>query len=59
MVLTPEEHKAKHVELHTALDQLFADYITHHPEESNFTDMPLIKLLRWSAQQAENPTEDE
>lgn len=49
-------HKKRHQELHRALDELFADYIAHHPKESNFTKMPLIKLLEWSAEQSKNPT---
>ena len=55
--MTPEEHKKRHVLLHAHLDELFADYINHHSDERQFTQMPLIKLLRWSHEQAENPTE--
>jgi hypothetical protein len=54
--LSPEEHKSRHVHLHSALDELFADYIEQHPNESKFTQMPLIKLIRWSKEQTENPT---
>jgi hypothetical protein len=54
--LTPEEHRQRHIELHKALDELFADYIGHHPEEHHFLDMPFRKLLDWSAQQMVTPT---
>jgi hypothetical protein len=52
----PEKHRARHKELHTALDELFADYIEQHPEERKFTQMPLIKLINWSYEQTWKPT---
>ncbi len=55
--MTESEHKQKHIELHKALDELFADFITHHSGCSKFTQMPVMKLITWSAEQAENPTE--
>ena len=55
--MTRDEHIARHKTLHAALDELFADYIGHHREETAFTQMPLIKLLTWSKEQTENPTE--
>lgn len=55
--MTPDEHKQRHIELHKALDELFADYIAHHPEQGNFTNMPFGVLLRWSHEQTEQPTE--
>ena len=55
--MTREQHKARHVELHKALDELFADYISHHPQQTKFTEMPLIDFLRWSNEQQHNPTE--
>ncbi len=57
--MKPEEHKQKHVELHKGLDELFADYIAHHPNESQFTQMPLIKLIEWSHKQTINPTKED
>ncbi len=53
----PEKHKARHRELHAALDELFADYIGHHPKQKGFIEMPLIKLIEWSFEQTKNPTE--
>lgn len=55
--MTVEEHKQRHIELHKSLDELFADYISHHPEEIQFTEMPLMKLLTWAHEQTKNPTE--
>jgi hypothetical protein len=52
----PVAHKQRHKELHHALDELFADYIEQHPDEHNFTQMPLIKLIQWSFAQTKNPT---
>jgi hypothetical protein len=56
-MMTPEEHRKRHVELHAALDELWADYITHHPQEFRVSQMPLERLLTWSYEQTINPTE--
>ena len=55
--MTPEQHKQIHIELHKALDELFADYIQHHPEQLYFLKMPVADLLNWSSQQTQAPTE--
>lgn len=55
--LTPEAHQARHVELHRALDELFADYIGHHLGARQFLDLPIGTLLRWSYEQTQHPTE--
>ena len=54
--MTEKEHKKRHIELHKVLDELFADYIHHHPNETNFLEMPLEALLNWSFKQTKNPT---
>lgn len=51
------EHKKRHIYLHKALDELFADYISHHPEQTKFTEMPVMNLINWSSEQTKNPTE--
>jgi hypothetical protein len=56
--LTPAEHVARHQELHRMLDELFADYILHHPDEHAFLQMPLEKLLEWSHAQTITPCDD-
>ena len=50
-----EKHKARHGVLHAALDELFADYIAHNPNEPTYTEMPLIVLMAWSHKQADEP----
>jgi hypothetical protein len=54
---TTDDHRRRHVLLHKHLDELFADYIDQHPEEHNFTQMPLINLINWSFEQTWKPTE--
>jgi hypothetical protein len=46
-------HRQKYIELHNALDELFADYISNHPTEHGFSEMPIIKLLKWSYEQTQ------
>ena len=55
--MTSKEHKKRHKLLHKYLDELFADYIKHHPDEITFTEMPIIKLMKWSYSQTNEPTE--
>jgi len=55
--MTPEEHQARHVELHNALDELFTDWITHVGKTSP-TKCPIIDLLSWSRKQTLNPDHD-
>jgi hypothetical protein len=55
--MTKEEHKKRHIELHEALDELFADFIQHHLGESSFTNKPISELLTWAYEQTINPTE--
>ena len=54
--MTKAEHKRRHEQLHRSLDELFADYIFHHPGESEATEMPIMKLIEWSFNQTKNPT---
>lgn len=57
--MTPEHHKKRHEELHKAFDELFADYITHHPNQQGFISMPVLQLMAWSAKMAEAPDHEE
>jgi hypothetical protein len=50
--MTPEEHKARHIELHGFLDELFADFITHGNGRTGNT---IMELITWSFKQSENP----
>jgi hypothetical protein len=53
--MTPDEHRQRHIELHKALDELFADFILHHPGQHGFLTMPLRQLLDWSYRQTSTP----
>lgn len=53
--LSVEEHRQRHIKLHRSLDELFADYITHHPDQSSFLDMRLGDFIEWSSQQTNEP----
>lgn len=53
-----DAHNQRHIELHLALDELFADYIYHHPTKSSFTSLPILELIHWSYQQTFNPTDE-
>lgn len=52
--LTPEQHKARHVELHNNLDELVADFI------KNTTKLPskttLLEFMSWSHEQTKEPS---
>ncbi len=44
-----ESTKFRHKVLHQALDELFACYITEHPEQHGFFKMEFGDFLEWSA----------
>jgi len=46
----------RHKKLHAALDELFACYITEHPEEHGFFKMEFGHFLEWSHKMTQNPT---
>jgi hypothetical protein len=51
--MSEEEHKKRHEELHSALDELLADYITcTHKSLSGST---IMDLLKWSYKQTQKP----
>jgi hypothetical protein len=54
--MTSDEHRARHVALHRALDELFADYIVQHPDQHGFLEMPFSQFLTWSSEQTLRPT---
>lgn len=59
MSMTKEEHRQRHIELHASLDELFADYITNHPNQQGFVEMPFKLLLDWSCKQTFEPDHQE
>jgi hypothetical protein len=36
---------------------LFADFISHNPDLRDYTEQPILALLKWSNEQQINPTE--
>jgi len=50
-----KEHKKRHEELHAALDQLVADWISQ--TEKLPSKSTVLELMTWSHQQTINPTE--
>lgn len=59
--MTKEEHRQRHQELHSALDELIADWINHgggaQPDEHGriVSGKPIEELLRWSHRQTTEP----
>ena len=56
--MNKKEHKERHILLHQHLDEIYADYIKHHPAQKSFLKMPLEDLLQWSYEQTLKPTEE-
>jgi hypothetical protein len=57
MKLTQEQHARRHQELHAALDELLADWITQtggYPSK-----VSLMEFLGWSAAQARKPDHEQ
>jgi hypothetical protein len=46
------DHQNRHKSLHKCLDELLADFIQNNRNETVYLSMPLIRLLEWSAKQA-------
>lgn len=56
--MTNEEHRERHKFLHPLLDELVADYLTHH-KGRRLSNSTIMDLLQWSSKQTENPCEIE
>lgn len=56
MALTKEQHRNRHVTLHHAFDELFADFIQHG---GGRTGQPIMALIEWSYQQTQEPDHEE
>jgi hypothetical protein len=54
-VITTEEHRQRHIELHHAFDELLADWLTHHPRKL-LGETTILELMRWSHEQTKEPT---
>jgi hypothetical protein len=55
--MTREEHRARHVELHRALDELLADYLRHN-RGALPSQVSALDLARWAYAQTVDPTEE-
>ena len=49
ILITEEDHRKKHIELHRSLDVLLADFIINN--EGGFMDRPIQDLISWSHKQ--------
>ena len=54
--MTKEEHIARHKELHTMLDKLVADMISH--SKMLLSRTTVLELMEWSYKQTINPKEE-
>ena len=56
--MTRQEHIDRHKLLHKCLDELFADFIKHHPDQAGgYLDVTLSEFTHWSYKQTTNPDE--
>lgn len=55
--MTPKEHRERHKLLHDHLDELIADWLTHHPMGTRPSTSTILELMEWSYQQTVQPTE--
>jgi hypothetical protein len=57
---TEEEHRARHVLLHSMLDELLTDWAMHNTKAGDrqpklYSNTPIIELMQWSHQQTVKP----
>ena len=50
-------HQERHAELHSALDEIVAEYVTHN--KCSLSETNVLQLINWSATQVKDPTEDD
>ena len=49
------QHRARHQELHDALDELVADWAIHQPRGKMYSNSTIMELVEWSYQQTIEP----
>lgn len=54
-MIDDDEHRARHVALHRAFDELLADFLAHHPDALP-SETSVLELVQWSAEQVIKPT---
>jgi hypothetical protein len=58
--MTFQEHRQRHIELHRALDELYADFLSHNlrpGHSANFFPVTMDRLMEWSYRQTQSPDE--
>lgn len=55
MTKTPQEHRARHVELHKMFDELAADFIAQTGKMPSYSS--IMELMKWSYEQTVAPTD--
>jgi hypothetical protein len=53
--MTRDEHRARHVELHEAFDELLADFLANAPGRPLPSTSTLEDLMKWSHRQTVDP----
>ncbi len=53
--LSKEKHRARHIELHRALDELIADFAL--ARKGPILSLPISNLIAWSYLETRRPTE--
>jgi hypothetical protein len=56
--MNQDEHVKRHLKLHTALDELAADYLVNNKGKLLSTTS-IIDLMKWSCEQTKNPSDKE
>ena len=60
-ILTPDQHKIRHINLHRALDELVADWLLHvgtvFAAGKTLSMSSIMDLMEWSYTQTQEPTE--
>ncbi|HEY1896723.1 MAG TPA: hypothetical protein VGG62_10645 [Terracidiphilus sp.] len=54
-MMTEAEHRARHIELHKALDELCADWVAHQGWGKLFSNSTIMELMQWSHEQTIRP----
>jgi hypothetical protein len=53
-MMTDEQHRARHGELHQALDELIAGWAMHNPGKM-YSSSTIMDLMQWSFEQTRHP----
>jgi hypothetical protein len=53
--VTTDDHCARHLALHEALDELCADWALHQPPGKVFSNSTIMELIKWSHRQTIEP----